>query len=87
MDDDDPEEQKESQEPGLIPLLQIQEGGNEIQEQEWMPAEEENEVQEPDYVTLMEALEESESLESDLMQSMDGMQPIRRKIGKYQDEV
>merc|ERR1719309_1564796 len=53
----------------------------EIQEQERMPAEEENEVQEADYATLMEALEESESLEPDLMQSMDGMQPIRRKIG------
>merc|ERR1719309_1332839 len=64
MDDDDPEEQMESQEPGLIPLMQIQEEGNEIQEQERMPAE-----------------EESESLEPDLMQSMDGMQPIRRKIG------
>merc|ERR1712215_196934 len=80
MDDDDPEEQMESQEPGLIPLMQIQEEGNEIQEQEWMPGEE-NEVQEADYVTLMEASEESGSLESDLMQSMNGMQPIRRKIG------
>merc|ERR1719309_215503 len=81
MDDDDPEEQKESQEPGLIPLMQIQEEGNEIQEQERMPAEEKNEVQEADYVSLMEASEESESLEHDLMQSMDGMQLIRRKIG------
>merc|ERR1711915_385744 len=67
MDDYDPEEQKESQEPGLIPLMQIQ--------------EEENEIQEADFVTLMEASEESESLEPDLMQLMDGMQPIRRKIG------
>ena len=83
MDDDDPEEQMESQEPGLIPLMQIQEEGNEILEQEWMPAEEENEVQEADYVTLMKASEESESLEPDLVQSMDGMQAIRRKIGKY----
>merc|ERR1711915_1081714 len=81
MDDDDPEEQKESQEPGLIPLMQIQKEGNEIQEQEWMTEEEENEVQEADFVTLMEASEESESLEPDLMQLMDGMQPIRRKIG------
>merc|ERR1719309_414304 len=83
MDDDDPEEQMESQEPGLIPLMQIQEEGNEIQEQERMPAEEENEVQEADYATLMEALEESESLEPDLMQSMDGMQPMRSKISKF----
>merc|ERR1712236_48056 len=77
MDDNVPEIQG----TGLIPLMQIQEEGNEIQEQEWMPAEEENEVQEADYVTLMEASEESESLESDLMQSMDGMQPIRKKMG------
>merc|ERR1712228_341637 len=79
---DDPEEQKESQEPGLIPIMQPQEEGNESQEQGWMPAvEEENEVQDVDYVTLMEAAEESESLEPGLMQSMDGMQPIRRKLG------
>merc|ERR1719309_1236877 len=43
--------------------------------------EEQNEVQEADYVTLMEASEESESLEPDLMQSMDGMQSIRKRIG------
>ena len=81
---DDPEEQNESQEPGLIPIMQPQEEGNEIQEQGLMPAvEEENEFQEVDYVTLMEAAEESESLEPGLMQFMDGMQPIRRKIGNY----
>merc|ERR1712215_320860 len=75
---DDPEEQKESQEPGLIPLMQPQEERNEIRVQGLMPAvEEENEVQEVDYVTS----DESESMEPGLMHSMDGMQPIRRKIG------
>merc|ERR1719369_204732 len=78
---DEPEEQKESQASGLSLLMQPQEERNEIQVQGLMPAVEENEVQEVDYVTLMEASEESESMEPGLMQSMDGMQPIRRKIG------